>query len=485
MQIDDKKRAILDSLVSPDDNSHRQYKHDYQISQKILGMLVSDKHFLIQSLDLIKPEYFEDQSHRLICSIVFDFFEKYKDKPNKTYISEEIRSRRANSKQLYQYLGEFEAIIADYVPGIETRDYLLDKITEFAKEQAVRVAVSKTIDMIQRKKEGVWNHIWELWRETLSTDKRYDLGLDYFNTVEDRYNRMIQANEAREVFTSGFSDIDKLLTAGGLCRGEIGAFVGLSGSGKSLALVNAAAKNLQWGKRVCYITLEMSQDKIAKRFDSMLCEQPFSLLLDNKNLIADALKDYVRDAEDKRMLVIKHWPGGTADINTFRAYLSQLSIHGFRPDLLVIDYVGELRDIPGVKTYESRQLLVRDMRTLGQEENLCVFTAMQANRKGREAQEVDGHIDDDALADAFGQARPMDAMWSLNKPESACPVGSIFVIKHRDGISRGEVYYEMDRNTLIMKQISQEEYKNALAIFRKVKANQVALKEMKVNKEEE
>src|SRR5581483_2187714 len=178
------------------------------------------------------------------------------------------------------------------------------------------------------------------------------------------YDRMLQSTTTRdEIFTSGFATIDGYLAAGGLCRGEIGAYVGISGSGKSIALINAAALNLLLGKKVCYITLEMNDDKIARRFDSLLSSQPFNTLADNKNIVIQSIRQNFTQ-EDKRRLVIKHYPSGTADVNTCRAYLSQLSLYGFKPDLVVVDYVGEMRDIPGYKTYESRQLLVRELRTL-------------------------------------------------------------------------------------------------------------------------
>jgi hypothetical protein len=217
----------------------------------------------------------------------------------------------------------------------------------------------------------------------------------------------------------------------------------------------------------------MSQDKIAKRFDALLSEQSFACLIDNKQIVIDAIRKHIRHETDQQRLVIKHYPGGTADINTFRAYLSQLGLYGFRPDLLVIDYVGELKDIPGIKTYESRQMLVRDMRTLAQEEQVCIFTAMQANRKGREIQEYEGVIDDDALADAFGMSRPMDAMWSINKSEVASNLGQIYVMKHRDGTSKQLICYEMNTDTLWMKEITNAEYKERIANFRNKKGAEV------------
>ncbi len=476
MQITDTDRALVDSLVG-DEGSERHFEHEFGISQKILGMLISDRHFLTQSLDLIRPAYFEDVGHQLICQIVFDFFRKYKELPKKVFIENEIKQRRKSNPHLYQYLGELEAVLADYVPGSDTREYLMDKIVDFAKEQAVRVAVSRTVDIIKQKPQDTYHKIAELWRETLTIDKGHDLGLEYLPTLEERYERMKHNLLSKnEIFTLGFDGVDRWLSYKGLCRGEIGAFVGTSGAGKSIALINAAVANLALGKRVCYITLEMNQDKIAQRFDSLISGEAFGTLIDNSDHVIRSIRDIFKHELDQRILTIKHYPSGTADVNTFRAYLSQLALYGFHSDLVIVDYVGEMRDIPGMKTYESRQFIVRDLRTFAQEENVCLLTAMQANRQGREAQEVDGQIDDNALADSFGQARPMDILLSLNRPEAGCNVGSLFGIKVRDGFSRQEIYYEMDTSTLKMSMVGHDRYKLVIDEFRKRKANQASAK---------
>lgn len=103
---------------------------------------------------------------------------------------------------------------------------------------------------------------------------------------------------------------------------------------------------------------------------------------------------------------------------------------------------------------------------------------MQANRKGREVQEYEGSIDDDALADAFGQARPMDAMWSINKSENASNLGWIYVMKHRDGISKRRIWYELNTETLKMNEITHAEFKDRMAAFRDKKGNEVNVPEI-------
>jgi hypothetical protein len=142
--------------------------------------------------------------------------------------------------------------------------------------------------------------------------------------------------------------------------------------------------------------------------------------------------------------------------------MSQLALNGFKADLVIIDYVGEFKDIPGLKKWESLQRIVRDLRGLAVEEQVCVLTAMQPNRAGREAQEGDGFIDDSEIGDAFGQIRPMDAVWSINvnKLEQDNKIGRIFVIKHRHGKSRFYFHFKQDPNTLDMIEIPVESYKD-------------------------
>lgn len=467
---------LVDSLVNPDNPKEQQtYKWDFELQQRILGMLVSDKHFLIQGISLIKPEYFVDEAHVLIAKILFAHFSKYKQLPSKIVLQNEITEQKKNHPHIAYYAGELEAVISSYIPGLDSRDYLLDKIKEFAKERAVYLAVSRTIDTASGHKENKWSAIWDIWRNALSTDRNYDMGLDYFTTLEERYERMMVEREGKEIFTSGFSGkmlgiegIDEALACKGLCRGEIGAFLAPSGVGKSMALVNAAARNIALGKKVLYITLEMNADKIAKRMDAILSGIDYNDLVSNKDIVIDAIKESVKDEEDKRILRIVHFAGGTADVNTFRAYLSQAALDGFKPDLIIVDYVGEMKDVSGVDTWEGRQRQVRDLRALAVEEDCCILTALQSNRKGLEDQKSGGQVDDGSIAESYGQVRPLDALWGMDRVgglligDRIYAFGKIFIAKHRDGRSKFDIYYKQDMKTLVMTIITFDIYKELL-----------------------
>jgi replicative DNA helicase len=463
----------LEKLTNPDEsNSDEKYKWDEDFQRTIIGLLLNDRWFATQCRDLIKPSYFLDERHQVLCRVLFDYIDQYKSIPIKTLVLQEVKDKTSykDSQIVFEYTAETELIYKKYVPGLDTREFLLNKIINFAKLMALKTAFDRSLGFIKRdpQSDATWTKIQDVLKEALLVDRNFDEGLNYFETFEERYARMQQEEETRERFTSGFDKIDDALLGGGCHRGEIYSWIGMSGAGKSLALVGAALQNVvRLGKRVLYVSLEMSEDAIAERFDAQIAKIDINKLREFKERVKLAFEENIKDKEDKRLLVIKQFPAGSLTVATLRAYMQQLQLVGFVPDLLVMDYIGEMKDYPGIPTYESRYKIVRDLRGLATEEGICIFTAMQPNKDAREAQKKDGGlhggdgvIDDTNLADSYGQIRPLDGCWSINQmqAEKEAGIARIFVIKHRHGKSRFTFHAQFDKQTLQIKQISEETY---------------------------
>jgi len=469
--LSDDEMRELEHLTDPDASvPDAKYKYDDEFQRSIVGLLLNDRWFAVQCLDLISPSYFLDERHQLLCKILFSHLDEYNVLPTKTVVVQEMKDKVSDrdDKVKYHYSAEAELVYKKYVPGLDSRKYYLDKIVTFAKLVGLKKAFDESLVLVKRdpEAEGTWLRIQEILKDAILVDRNFEEGLDYFQTFEERYKRMEDDEEHKEHFTSGFENIDNALLGGGPHRGEIYSWIGLSGSGKSLALVGAALKNVtQLGKKVLYVSLEMDEDSIAERFDAQISNVEINKLQENKEIVYKAFEDFSRDKEDKRMLIIKQFPAGTMTVNTLRAYMQQLYMMGFKPDLIVIDYIGEMQDYPGMPTYESRYRIVRDLRGFATEEDVCIFTAMQPNKDAREAQKKDsqlgdGVIDDTNLADSYGQIRPLDGCWSINQmqAEKEAGIARIFVIKHRHGRSRFTCYAEFDMKTLQMRQISEIKY---------------------------
>jgi len=462
--LDERDKEFAKGLVSPDAPVEHQYGFYFDTQQKILSTLLQDPYFTLQAITLVKPIYFSDKAHQRICRILFKHYTKYKELPTKNIIEEELQRELEDNPALHYFLDELDAVVLAFEPGPNAREYLLDRITEFAKQQALRMAFANSLPLLKSNSENKWAEIEALMREALTVERNLDIGHNYFQGVDLRFEEIKREQERKERFRTGFPSIDEELE-GGLSRGEIGSFAGMSGAGKSVALANVAYQNMNDGKQVLYISLEMNECKIGRRLDALVSKVPFAEMVPEEESVRSALQELSDELKSDNRCMIKQFPASSADVSTVRAYLAQLALYGFKPDLLIVDYIGEMRDYVNIPTHESRERLTKELRGLATELDICVFTAMQINRGGREAIEKQGFIDDANLADSAGQKRPLDALWILSQTEqeSKAGVGVIFVDKHRNAKSRYRIFYRVDAGTLSMNEISQDTYRMRLS----------------------
>jgi replicative DNA helicase len=454
------------TLVDPDVETETKYGWDEDFQRHIAALLISDRQFLLQSLDLVKPSYFSNKAHSKVIKFTFEYFKHYRILPRKDFIVQDLKTTLKENKALPYYLGEVNVLFDYFQPGMEAREYLADKITYFAKIQSLRQAFQKSLELIDKAPEAeeTWTKVYDKMREAMTTHQNFDIGIDYFKSIKDRYADKKEEDESQDRFILNLPSVDNKVAGGGYCRGEIISIVAGSGVGKSVMLANIAATNVLRGKKGVYISLELAENKVADRLDAIFTDLPVQNLMAHKDDIFEKLSNFDKVAYEGEIwpLVIKQFPAGTATVNTIRAYISQLRFHGFDPDFLIIDYVGEMALHPDMKTYESREKIVRELRALATEENVFVATAMQPNRDAKkEGKGGERHrIDDDHLADAYGQIRPLDGCLSLNQNDSEklLGIGRGYVIKQRDGESRYQFYLKFDKSTLRIVEITREEY---------------------------
>lgn len=456
------------ALVDPDAETNTKYLWDEDFQRHVAALLISDRQFLLQSIDLVHPNYFTNKAHSKICSIVFDFFKKYKILPRKDFIVQELKTKLQDNKSLPYYLGEVNVLFDYFQPGLEARDYLQDKIIFFAKIQAVKKAFHDALKLIDKapESEETWGKIYDGMRDAMQTHQNFEIGLDYFKTISERYENKENEDLTKDRFIFGLESIDKEIGGGGYSRGEIISIVAGSGVGKSVMLACVAANNLKRSMKGVYISLELAEEKVATRMDAILSGLPVQELPIYKEDLFDKIANLniCKDGEIGP-LIIKQFPAGTATVNTIRAYLSQLRFQGFDPDFVIVDYVGEMALHPDLKSHESRERIVRELRGMAMEENVFIATAMQPNRDGKKDNKSErGRIDDEHLADSFGQIRPLDGCISLNQndTEKFLGIGRAYVIKQRDGKSRFQLYLSFNKESLRIIEIDRHEYLNKL-----------------------
>ena len=236
---------------------------------------------------------------------------------------------------------------------------------------------------------------------------------------------------------------------GGTEPGEMAMFVAPPGVGKSIALCNQGVRTLTENRKVLHISGEMSESRVAKRYDSIMTLLPMAQISSHQLKLNERLEIFKKRFPESR-LIIKEFPTGMFKVNNIRALLNQLKNHeDFVPDLIIVDYLELLR--PSLETsaeYMAQQIIARDLRGLAMEHKVMLWTATQTNREGRRVR----IITDAELGDSYGKIREADLAISLNQTEEEYDSSVMrgFIMKNRNGKQRYVIPMTVDYNTLYM-----------------------------------
>ncbi len=352
-----------------------------RLETKILSHLVSDEDFCRKTVPFIKEEYFHDNIERILFKKISEFFSAYNNIPTKEALVIELDNDSTITDEEYQTAGK---ILGSFTSDIDDQEWLLDKTESFCKDKAIYNAIMESISIIDGKSQDKSTHeLPTILSDALAVSFDSHIGHDFLDDYEDRYEFYHRTEERIPFDLEYFNRITK----GGLPRKSLNIILAGTGVGKSLAMCHMAAGNLNDGKNVLYITLEMAEEKIAERIDA--------------NLLNVAVEDLVRlskDDYDKKVnrvkdmtagkLIIKEYPTASAGAAHFRHLINELKIkRRFEPDIIYIDYLNiatSTRVKPGanVNTYVYVKAIAEELRGLAVEKNVPVVSATQTTRSG-------------------------------------------------------------------------------------------------------
>ena len=275
------------------------------------------------------------------------------------------------------------------------------------------------MDSVGLLKMGIYDEIKSKIDGAVKAGADTNIGLDYKANISARY-----AESSRHTITTGWDVIDDLMD-GGLGKGELGVIVGSAGGGKSWCLIKIGAEAIKQGKTVVHYTLELNEDYVGQRYDSVIM-----------GINAQNLKNY-QDEIQERMntltgnLIVKHYQTKSVSVMGLKAHLEKTIMLGQKPDLVIVDY-GDLLKINAKKDkHEALEELYEDLRGMAGEYEIPVWTASQA---GRSALEED-IIEADKIASSYGKVMVADFLMSLSRKveDKMSGTGRGHVIKNRFG----------------------------------------------------
>jgi len=405
-----------------DDNSIALFKsYGKKFQEQIFQSLLVDQTWSTQMIEVMKPAYFDLKYLAFLTDKYFKHYNKYKCFPTMqlliTIVKEDLQQApdAILKDQIVDYLNRMRAN-----PDPGDLGYVKEKSLDFCKRQAFREALEKAVEMVATDK---FESVVDLMKTAVAVGMPNTIGHDFFEDAEARFVRI-----NRNPCPTGIDVLDaKDILRGGLGRGELGVVVAPTGVGKSHWLTAMGANALRLGKNVVHYTFELTETAVGLRYDSNLCGIASNDVPDMKE---DVLKTY--EQMDLGRLIIKEYPTGTATVQMIRNHIEKLSLKGFVPNVIIIDYADIMRSS---RTFDSLRhelkLVYEELRNLSMELNIPIWTASQANRDASNSDVVGL----ENMSEAYGKAMVADVVISLSrKPtEKADGTGRLFVAKNRAG----------------------------------------------------
>jgi len=388
------------------------------IQQTIIRNLLSNEEYLRKVIPFLKKEYFEAE-YKTVFNEIVSFVSKYNKLPTKETLTLDMTNN-----------GSFDpaAELVDLVftPEKVNDDWLIDNTEKWCQDRAIYLAIMESINIIDGKHQSLTKQaLPEILSDALGVCFDTNVGHDYIDNSDERFEFYHTVEDRLPFDLENFNAITK----GGLPNKTLNVALAGTGVGKSLFMCHVGAGALMQGKNVLYITMEMSEERIAERIDANLFNLPIDQLEKlNKQMFDNKIAKIAQKNIGK--LIVKEYPTGAAHTGHFRALLNELKLKkDFIPDIIFIDYLNicsssRMKGLGGsINTYSYIKSIAEEMRGLAVEFNVPIMTATQTTRSG--FSNTDVGLED--TSESFGLPATADLMFALVSTEELDKLGQIMV----------------------------------------------------------
>ena len=342
--------------------------YNEETQELFIRFLLSDNDLFARCQNIVKPEFFNSK-YRPVVKLFQSHAKDFNSIPTPEQVS------AVSGLQL----DIIENVTVDH------HNWFLKEFEIFCRHKALEKAIIESTDLLEKQDYGtVENKI----KDASQVGLVKDLGLDYFENPKERLQWI---KDQAGAISTGWKAIDHKLY-GGLNRGEMTIFAGGSGAGKSLFLQNFAVNWALAGFNCVYISLELSEQLISMRLDSMVSGYGVKEVM--KNMDDVDLKVRMK-AKGAGRLRVKQMPNGV-NANDIRVFLREYEIScGEKVDCLLVDYLDLMMPISarvsGSDLFIKDKYVSEELRNLAVERDLLFVTASQLNRGAVEEIEFDHH----------------------------------------------------------------------------------------------
>ena len=398
-------------------------------------------HYILKNpliAEKFNPEFFTPKILQNAFKIAKDYVMKYKQAPTLEQMKELVIMNNMQDDLPDDLLGILyaqEKMLSSY-----SEDWLYDEVTNYAQYQQIKKSIVDVAAYLKLSEDEVdrggaknlVEHAKAMFNKSCCLDFDEDMsggGSDIFDAAAHKPEKLVR-------WSTGYDFLDKTMRIG-LARNELIIFAAPPKTGKSLFLQNLAVKQVELGKNVCYISLELSEELVLSRIGSNM----FSIDSANYEKVADdtmLMKEKIDQYRRSRLikpgtLIVKNFPTSTLSVLELETWLlnkeDSLSTedHPFKFDTIIVDYVNIMRDAVGGdrsdNTYMKIKRICEGLRGMAGACSWAVISATQTNKESYESSDINVA----QIAESSGLNASVDVLYALISDPLMKAMGKYYV----------------------------------------------------------
>ena len=348
-----------------------------------------DKKWMNILVGTFDKRFFRTPNLGVIAMLQVKFYEKYGSAPSIKALLAMVKAYAAKYPNENIDLTEVGSLLSE-INSLDFQipdDAVTKNLKEFIRREAFYNALYDNAGLLKDSDDG-YEKVVEKCLENFDRVQKLtfndtDLGLDYFDPIAmNRHWEYIRNPEAK--IKTLWPCLDTYTHGGFLKDGRsLYLIMAQAGLGKSLFLSNLAVNFLKQGLSVVVISLEMSEDVYAQRFDAHISNKDINHLKDEEEIAINKIKKFYEEHPTSH-LYIKEYPPKSVTCNDIRVYLESLKTNGHNFDVIIVDYLNLVKS----SSKQSDNMFLdgldvsEKLRALSYEFKTPVISAIQTNSEG-------------------------------------------------------------------------------------------------------
>jgi replicative DNA helicase len=353
---------------------------EYQL--RLIAQILTDRKFGNAIIDIVNPNYFEDEYLRIVVgaiknakakddiipdvgSLEFRLLDEVKDDTQRRYALTQLRKIK-------------EADLNDTL-------YVQETAMRFCKQQELMKALAEINKIISKGEVDNYEELESKLRKALEHGDSKDDGINVFDDIDS-----VLADDFRKPIRTGIEGLDEIMD-GGLSKTELAIILAPFGVGKTTMMTKIANTAMLDGYKVLQLFFEDSTKVIQRKHLSCWSKFDLNSLSIHKEEVKEMAANMVANSKGSLGEIrLKRFSSDGTTIPIIRQYIRKLIATGFRPDVVILDYIDVVepsRRFDDVNAGEGS--VMRQFETMLLELDIAGWTAVQGNRSSIKADVVE------------------------------------------------------------------------------------------------